>query len=426
MAKLVLWVLLALAVKAAEKLMEKSLEMRLVKACRRDDRDLVSKLLEVGADPTWDQNASLRVACDKGHDEIVTLLLADERVKPTEPDNRALRQAATAGHTSIVLRLLSIDHPLLKADAVTEAFRLACSLGHVDLAAALINNQLLDINRQIHSGSGRTCLLGIALINGFAKIAQMIIKHPQINMNPKYVEPMVSEAAKSTECLQLLLEDGRSNPAAGSNKAVTRAVHSRCLRNLELLIADKRVKCWDNDSAALCAALKYGQMNMAKLLLKHSPQLIKGQMKILSELNLAVRYKYEGSVEILKMVLRYPEVCFDSQDIQEALPRNFYQAVPVIRVIKDGTDEEVVVSDTEVAEWALACSFRYMRPGIFGPLLRELLKTPQLLDRRALPIIAGLQSMLTFLACNRSVGYHLPQEIAQVIVTLGLPYLFDY
>lgn len=425
MITVLLWALLSWSLLGSDWKMDNPDDEKLVRACRNVSGSVVLAMLEAGADPTWNQNASLVAACEAGNDEAVLVILSDKRVNPTEPDNRALRAAATAGHKDIVMRLLSIAHPKMGVDAVTDVFRLACCLGHTQIAASLIDDWRLDINRKVHSGSGRACLLSVALFNGHTEIVRIILGHPEIDMKPRFVEPLVAEAARHTDCLELILQDGRADPAAGLSKAVTRAVYSKRIRNLELLLADGRVNAADDENLALYTALHTGQMDMARMLLKHGVDLSLGLHRALGELLYARRCYFVGSLDILKIFLLHPLVPLDSRDIVEALPRNFHQARGLLKVIKDGSDSEIELADKEVFEWALACSFQYKRLAIFPTLLTEALRAPQD-NPQQFPILAGLQSILTFIACNQFMYYELPRETVQEIVVLGLPYFFDY
>jgi hypothetical protein len=47
------------------------------------------------------------MASEKGHTDVVKLLLADSRVDPTADDNYAIKKASEKGHTDVVKLLLA-------------------------------------------------------------------------------------------------------------------------------------------------------------------------------------------------------------------------------------------------------------------------------------------------------------------------------
>ena len=56
--------------------------------------------------PSYGQNALLRIACDLGFVDFVEFLLNDYRVSPVDIDQYAIRAASRAGHTNVVALLL--------------------------------------------------------------------------------------------------------------------------------------------------------------------------------------------------------------------------------------------------------------------------------------------------------------------------------
>ena len=76
-------------------------------------RDVLSNLiatyvlLELGCDPSVDDNYAIRAAASDGHLEVVKLLLADERVDPTSANNYSVREAAQQGYLEVVGLLLT-------------------------------------------------------------------------------------------------------------------------------------------------------------------------------------------------------------------------------------------------------------------------------------------------------------------------------
>ncbi|KAJ3137629.1 hypothetical protein HK100_000604, partial [Physocladia obscura] len=97
-----------------ETIVDKNLSFQL--ACENSEwLHLVIVLLrDDGVNPSYNESKSLRVACEKGHVEIVRYLLADGRADPRASDNDAIRAATQHGHEKI-LALLKEDSRIKKA-----------------------------------------------------------------------------------------------------------------------------------------------------------------------------------------------------------------------------------------------------------------------------------------------------------------------
>ena len=63
--------------------------------------------MNVGIDPTSNNNHAIKRAGEFGYFDIMKLLLSDPRVRPGNMNNYAIRKAAENGHTEIVKLLLA-------------------------------------------------------------------------------------------------------------------------------------------------------------------------------------------------------------------------------------------------------------------------------------------------------------------------------
>ena len=71
-----------------------------------DSLELVEHALRNHIDPSADDDYAIRMASANGHDEIVELLLKDNRTDPKAYDDYAIRMASFHGHDKIVELLL--------------------------------------------------------------------------------------------------------------------------------------------------------------------------------------------------------------------------------------------------------------------------------------------------------------------------------
>lgn len=68
--------------------------------CNRDE--IVKFLLEKGADPSWDDNYAIQMACYYGNIEMIKTLLQDSRVDLLVKNNICLQYAIERGHTEVI------------------------------------------------------------------------------------------------------------------------------------------------------------------------------------------------------------------------------------------------------------------------------------------------------------------------------------
>jgi len=93
-------------------------------------------LLDCGVDPTADDNYAIRVASERGHVEVLKILLSDKRVDPTAGDNRAILWASENGHVEVVKILLS-DKRVDPTAGDNRAILWASENGHVEVVKLL-------------------------------------------------------------------------------------------------------------------------------------------------------------------------------------------------------------------------------------------------------------------------------------------------
>ena len=104
-------------------------------AAGRGHEEIVKLLIAAGADVHADDDVALRRAADKGHEEVVkTLLAAGADVHAN--DDAALRWAASNGYEDVVKILIAAGADVHANDDA--ALRLAAGIGHEEIAKLLI------------------------------------------------------------------------------------------------------------------------------------------------------------------------------------------------------------------------------------------------------------------------------------------------
>jgi ankyrin repeat protein len=113
--------------------------MNLKEACRKGDVNRVKELLQQGVDPT----DSIIIASERGHANIVALLLQDGRSNPSAEDNMAIQLACVWGYADVVELLLKdgrVDPTANKNNSISHA----CSNGHTKVVKLLLRDGRAD------------------------------------------------------------------------------------------------------------------------------------------------------------------------------------------------------------------------------------------------------------------------------------------
>jgi ankyrin repeat protein len=185
----------------------------LIWAAENGHGDIVSALLaDERVDPNCnDQGATaLNTAAYEGHSDILRELLADERIDPNCNDegNSALIMTTLIGRIYIVCSLLAdtrINPNHADGNGVT-ALILAASEGHTDIARVLLADQRVDPNHAAEDGA--TALVDAAR-EGRADIVDILLNNTRIDLShADQAKKAIVEAAKNKhgEVLGLLLK----------------------------------------------------------------------------------------------------------------------------------------------------------------------------------------------------------------------------
>lgn len=111
----------------------------MIAAARLGELDILDRLLNLGLDPTTEDNNALRWAAANGHTSCVRRLLRDARVraKATVHENEAVVSALANGYAETAAVILDACPTTDPLDDGGEALRLAVERGHVGSRALI-------------------------------------------------------------------------------------------------------------------------------------------------------------------------------------------------------------------------------------------------------------------------------------------------
>ena len=198
-------------------------------ACLYGNVKAVREILATIEDPMIEgTNLPLQYAISNRNEEIVDMLLADERVDPSVTNQIPVRIACGQNNPRALQALLS-DHRVDPTVVENYCVRYAVSSEFADNLRILVQHPSIDPN--IDDG----VLLRNAAIIGNAEI------------------------------LQILLSTNRIDPSAFNQAAVTSAAAMGHLDAVAMLLKDSRVSVY----AAMTASMIHGQVNIVRYLMKN-------------------------------------------------------------------------------------------------------------------------------------------------------------
>jgi ankyrin repeat protein len=141
-----------------------NLENQVIIVCRYNRLEGAKYLINLGVDPTTEDNYAIRWASQKGYLEIVRLLLK-HGADPTDNKNEAIRMASREGHLEVV-RLL-IDKGADPAADNNNAVRWASKRGYLEIVRLLLQKGAKPTDYAIKHASGHDRLKIIDLLNKY-------------------------------------------------------------------------------------------------------------------------------------------------------------------------------------------------------------------------------------------------------------------
>lgn len=220
----------------------------LIKASQYNKINIFNLLLnDCCIDPfTYQYNKAMSIACNYGNEEIVKLLLKDNRIYFDFNMDCFVESIGYSNQIKIYELLLESDHINLN-NCRWSIPSICCFL----LYYASIKNQkeivklLIYICNKFSPGyenNDDDNILGELLKFGYNDIFKMLIKDGPIN--PLYSNSYIFEYSITTnnmEILKSLIEDGRAIPSINNNEALKCAYKLGRKQAIELLLKDDRV-----------------------------------------------------------------------------------------------------------------------------------------------------------------------------------------
>jgi hypothetical protein len=222
---------------------------------------LAARYKELGLDLSMDDNRLIRWACEKGHESIVKIALADPAVDPNAFDSEisrdnAMKLAARNGHYQIVQLLLS--HPKVDPSSVDNyAIRIACQRGHINVVKVLAKDERVD-----PSALDNSCIKW-ASENGFDSIVEFLLSLPSVDPTATDNYALKQACAHNRKgVVDLLLKDGRCDPSTNASHCLKSACKIGNSYIALALLKDGRVQC-DSDEALHWA--RHHRMNLVEV-----------------------------------------------------------------------------------------------------------------------------------------------------------------
>jgi ankyrin repeat protein len=178
-----------------------------------DAASLEELLQEDRVDVSMYKEAMLRLAAHNGHEDVVRLLLADERVNVNAKDGHGrttLSLAASDGHEAVVRLRLESDRVDVNEVCYGTPLSAAASNGHEAVVRLLLANDRVDVNEGYWRGGTPLCL---AASNGHEAVVRLLLESDRVNVNAGYWyggAPLSAAASNGHEAVvRLLLANDR-------------------------------------------------------------------------------------------------------------------------------------------------------------------------------------------------------------------------
>lgn len=255
--------------------------------------EILEMLLREGADPSYNNNEAIQLACEYGYLNIVTRLLEDKRCDPSANNNNAIRIACAKGHTKIVDLLLKnnrVDPSASQSCALGDAL----SIGNIEIVIMLLNDRRVDpsadnnyaikytsaggyINvvslllkdSRVDPSASDNSAIQTASYNGHARVVELLMKDPRVDPSAVNTYSLLWSLSKGYfDVVELLLQDKRVDPTVHDNCCIRIASSKGCVPLVKKLLADPRVNPFVANSTPLRKARENGHTEVVKLLLE--------------------------------------------------------------------------------------------------------------------------------------------------------------
>ncbi|PRP81464.1 putative ankyrin repeat-containing protein [Planoprotostelium fungivorum] len=198
----------------------------------KQHRSFCQRLMLAGADPTVDNHYAFWIAAERGHADVVELMMALPSIDPTADDNHAAYYSAKYGHTDVFAILF----------ARVDVFR--------------------DGDR----------IFLIALEKGHTEAVKMMLRHPKSSGLLDSPEVVYRKAVYggSVETVKAILEDGRFDPGVSDSFILKYALGCNHYNDdiIQALCDDERLDPSADDFAAVQEARSIDRSKAKKIIKK--------------------------------------------------------------------------------------------------------------------------------------------------------------
>uniref|UniRef100_A0A6B2L1N4 Uncharacterized protein n=1 Tax=Arcella intermedia TaxID=1963864 RepID=A0A6B2L1N4_9EUKA len=232
--------------------------------CKKGDIRLLKALVRVLGRLPASYETSLLVACEYGHQEVVSFLIHND-ADPSLQENYPLVLSCDKGHAQVVTTLLA--HPKVSPSAQNNfPIALACANGHVEVVKLLLQFRESGVD----PGSPNNFGLCHAAENGHIQIVRLLLTVPSVDPAARDNAPLCLAAENGhVEILRLLMECERVDPAAQNNYALRTACSKGNAEIVRLLLLHPEVDPGADNDEPLCVACKEGHFEIVRLLLTY-------------------------------------------------------------------------------------------------------------------------------------------------------------
>ena len=213
--------------------------------------EYIELAIDLGADPSKENNKAIIQASDFGYLNVVNRLLEDDRVDPSDLENEAIIQASAEGHLNIVDRLMQDDR-VDPSDQYNMAIIHASRFGYLDI----VNRLLMD--PRVNPSTQENSAIIQASQKGHQNVVDRLMKDDRVNPSDRNNAAIIQASSEGfVDIVGRLLQDDRVDPSDQRNKSLIEAAKNKHENVIYRLLQDPRVNPSDRNNNALLGAMIY-------------------------------------------------------------------------------------------------------------------------------------------------------------------------
>lgn len=192
--------------------------------CGKGYIGVIKIFLDCKIDDSIYYDTAFIIACRKGYQEIVKLLLSDKRIYPSIYEGDAIVKASAAGNAYIVKLLLN-DPRVDPSDCHNNSILYASINGHIEVVKLLLNDPRVD------PSANNNYSIVYASRNGHTEMVKLLLNDPRVDPSDDQNSAIFfASRAGHSEIVDLLLQDERVSKCL-----------SKYAKNVILMFQDKKI-----------------------------------------------------------------------------------------------------------------------------------------------------------------------------------------